>query len=507
IAALSLATDLAVGFPMEHGLRSALVAMRLSDRLDVDHETASQAYFLSLLFYVGCTSPVEVGWEAFGNDHSFHTYAIPYRFGSLAETVKGITRAIAPPTDPAPVRVWRVARHLPELAVKFGGIVAATCEAARMLTDQLGLPAVSQLFGFESERWDGKGLPNRVGGERIPLAVRIGQVARDAVFQDNLGNAEFVADVISRRGGGAFDPAIAQALADDAGEILDLGSATPLWDSTLEVEPKPWLMLEGTEIDQALAAMGDFADMAIPELVGHSRGVSELAHTAAEASFPESWDRVKIRRAGLVHDLGRISVPTRFWDKTDPLTSDDWERVRLHAYHTERILVRSPFLAGLAPLASFHHERLDGSGYHRGVGSPSLDPLARLLAAADAYHAMTEPRPHRPALPPEEAAETLTEEAGKGTLDSEAVAAVLKAAGHRRPLVERPAGLTEREIEVVRLLASGLQTKQIARQLNISAKTADSHIQNAYRKMGVATRAGATLYAMQHGLTTWENSR
>jgi HD-GYP domain-containing protein (c-di-GMP phosphodiesterase class II) len=376
-----------------------------------------------------------------------------------------------------------------------------------MLTDQLGLPSVSQLFGYESERWDGKGLPNRVGGENIPMAVRIGQVARDAALQTTLGNAEFVADVIGRRAGGAFDPAIAQAFTDDAGEILDPGSATSLWDSTLELEPKPWSMLEGTEIDQALAAMGDFADMVLPELVGHSRGVSELAHAAAEVSFLELRDRVNIRRAALVHDLGRIAVPVRIWDKTDPLTSDDWERVRLHAYHTERILVRSPFLADLAPVASFHHERLDGSGYHRGVGSPSLDPPARLLATSDAYHAMTEPRPHRPALSPEQAARTLTEEAGKGTLASEAVAAVLEAAGHRRPPVERPAGLTDREMEVVRLLARGLQTKQIARQLGISAKTADYHIQNAYRKMGVATRAGATLYAMQHGLTTWENSR
>ena len=105
-----------------------------------------------------------------------------------------------------------------------------------------------------------------------------------------------------------------------------------------------------------------------------------------------------IRRAALVHDLGRVAVPVRIWEKNDPLTMDDWEQVRLHAYHTERVLVRSPFLAGLAATASFHHERLDGSGYHRGVAAPSLDPMVRLLAAADAYQAMTEPRPYREAL-------------------------------------------------------------------------------------------------------------
>jgi HD-GYP domain-containing protein (c-di-GMP phosphodiesterase class II) len=186
---------------------------------------------------------------------------------------------------------------------------------------------------------------------------------------------------------------------------------------------------------------------------------------------------------------------------------DDWERVRLHAYQTERILTQSPFLARLIPAAGFHHERLDGSGYHRGVGASSLQPEARLLAAADAYHAMTEPRPHREAFMPGDAAEMLTEEARAGGLASEAVAAVLEASGHRRPSIERPAELTEREIQVVGLLARGLQTKQIARKLRISSKTADYHIQNAYRKIGVSTRAGATLFAMQHGLTTWENTR
>jgi HD-GYP domain-containing protein (c-di-GMP phosphodiesterase class II) len=168
--------------------------------------------------------------------------------------------------------------------------------------------------------------------------------------------------------------------------------------------------------------------------------------------------------------------------------------------------VRSPFLAGLAPAASFHHERLDGSGYHRGVAGQSLDPIARLLGAADAYRAMTEPRPHREGLSPTEAADALTGEARAGLFDSAAVTAVLEAAGHRSPSLDRPAGLTERELEVVRLLAHGRQTKQVARDLRISAKTADAHIQNAYRKMGVSTRAGATLFAMQHGLVTWENS-
>jgi HD-GYP domain-containing protein (c-di-GMP phosphodiesterase class II) len=207
-----------------------------------------------------------------------------------------------------------------------------------------------------------------------------------------------------------------------------------------------------------------------------------------------------IRRAGFVHDLGRVAVHARIWQKPGPLTADEWEQVRLHPYHGERVLSRSPFLSALSPVAGAHHERLDGSGYHRGATAPELAFPARLLAAADAYHAMTEPRPHREALLPERAAQVLAEEANAGRLDPDAVAAVLEASGERVPRLEHPAGLTEREAEVVAMLARGLQTKQVAQTLGISVKTADRHIQNAYRKIGVSSRAAATLFAMEHGL-------
>jgi HD-GYP domain-containing protein (c-di-GMP phosphodiesterase class II) len=191
----------------------------------------------------------------------------------------------------------------------------------------------------------------------------------------------------------------------------------------------------------------------------------------------------------------------RVWQKPGPLRPGEWEQVRLHAYHSERILCRSPFLAALTPVATAHHERLDGSGYHRGTVAAALAPAARLLAAVDAYHAMTEPCPHREARSPGQAAERLTEEARAGRLDPVAVSAVLVAAGQPAPRIERPAGLTDREAQVVGLLARGLQTKQVAHALGISVKTADTHVQNAYRKIGISTRAAATLFAMQHGLT------
>lgn len=508
IAALSLATDLALGAPFEYGLRSTLAAMRICERLGVDAEIASQTYFLCLLFYVGCNAPVEVDPDIFGDDESFVTYATPARFGSRIDVTRGMIRALAPPEGPWVLRARQVAYGLPKLALAFPGVVAASCEVARMLTAGVGLStATSRLFAYENERWDGKGLPEGVQADEIPLPMRIVHVARDAAFQRLLGDDEFVGALMSQRAGRALDPIVAGVVARNPAEFLASDQDSSVWEAVLRYEPEPWLMLEGEAIDRALAAMGHFSEMGVSHLIGHSGGVSELSLAAANLMGLDRGQVMTVGRAGLVHDLGRVAVPLRIWEKTEPLTVDDWEQVRLHAYHTERVLVRSPFLSGLAGPASFHHERLDGSGYYRGVAAPSLDLVARLLATADSYQAMTEPRPHREGLSPTEAADGITGEARAGRLDPEAVTAVLEAAGHRSPSIDRPARLTDRELEVVRLLARGRQTKQVARSLQISIKTADYHIQNAYRKMGVSTRAGATLFAMQHGLVTWENSR
>jgi len=501
IAALSLATDLGMALPLEHGLRSTLVAMRLGERLGIDAGTAAETYYGCLLFYVGCTADADVAARDFEED--IHEHYLPALFGSRPELMRAIVRAIAP-GGPAPVRAARVARRLPRVVKGYQGHASALCEVAQMLTDRVGLPAAMQaLFADLNERWDGKGHPGRARGDEIPLPVRIVHVARDGAFQQLVGGTDAAVRIVGERAGGAFDPAIAVTLLENADEILASEAGPSLWAQALDVEPEPRLILEGESIDRALQAMGEFADLLSPHFVGHSTGVAELAAAAALRCRLDPVDVTAIRRAALVHDVGRVAIPARIWLKPGPLTADEWERVRLHAYHTERVLTHSPFMATLAPVATAHHERLDGSGYHRGATAVSLGLPARVLAAADAYHAMTEPRPYREPMSPEQAAETLGDEARAGRLDANAVGAVLEAAGQRIPRLERPVGLTEREVEVVALLARGLQTKQIARTLGISAKTADRHVQNAYAKMGVSTRAAAALFAMQHGLTAW----
>jgi HD-GYP domain-containing protein (c-di-GMP phosphodiesterase class II) len=500
IAALSLATDLGIGVPLEYGLHSTLLAMRLADRLNVDAATATQTYYACQLFYVGCTANADVAADLFGADDALTTYATPSRFGSRAEMTAGFLRAVAPPGGAPIARAGQLARGVPRVARVFKHQIAAFCEVATMLTDRLGVhSSVGGLFAHVAERWDGKGEPGRARGDEIPLAMRIVHVARDAAFQRMLGGADRAASVIRRRAGHAFDPDVVAVLADDAAGLIAMDAASA-WDETLAREPRPYTLLKGESIDSALAAMGHFSDLVSPYFVGHSTGVAVLALNAARRCRFDIADVTTIRRAALVHDIGRVSVPARIWQQRGPLTPDDWEKVRLHSYQTERILHRSAFLAALAGLAGTHHERCDGSGYHRGTAAPGLTRQARLLAAADAYQTKIEPRPHREPLTPAQAAEALTGEVHSGRLDAFAVRAVLEAAGQRTPRIERPAGLTQRETEVIGLLARGLQTKQIARVLGISVKTADNHIQNVYRKIGVSTRAAAALFAMQHGL-------
>ncbi len=499
IAALCLATDLGMGFPFEHGLHTTLIALRLADKLGLDRRSTSETYYACLLSHAGCTTDVHIAAKIFGG--SLTTNLNPVMYGSQREVLGGLLRALPDPGRPALVRVAQTAGRFPRMAWSAGPALSAECEVAGMLAERVGAPsAVTGLLAYLIERWDGRGPLRRAKGEQIPVPMRIVHVATDAALQRLLGGPEHATRLLRERAGHAFDPDVAACLLDDASEVLALDESASAWRDVLALEPSPPLVLQADALERALAAMGNFADLISPYLAGHSTGVAELAAAAAYGVGIDAAGVTAIRRSGFVHDLGRVAVHARIWQKPGPLSADEWEQVRLHPYHTERVLSRSPFLLALCPIAAAHHERLDGSGYHRGATSAQLGLPARLLAAADAYHALIEPRPHRKALVPERATQILAEEARAGRLDGEAVAAVCEGAGQRAPRLERPAGLTEREAEVVALLARGLQTKQVARALGISAKTADRHIQNAYRKAGVSSRAAATLFAMEHGI-------
>jgi len=259
-------------------------------------------------------------------------------------------------------------------------------------------------------------------------------------------------------------------------------------------------VIDDAQIDDVLRAMGRFADLKSRFTRAHSAGVAALARRAADHLRLDDAVARTVERAALVHDLGRVAVGAAIWDKPGPLTDLERERVRVHAYAGERILSRAPCLAAIADVATLAHERLDGRGYHRRLSAAACSIGARVLAAADVYHAMTEPRAHRPAHAPEVAAAELTAQARAGTLCPDAVGAVLAVIGHAPARAARPAGLTERELDVLRLVARGLTNKEVASALEISPRTAGHHLERVFAKVGVTTRAAAAMFAMEHGL-------
>jgi HD-GYP domain-containing protein (c-di-GMP phosphodiesterase class II) len=489
-----------MGFPFEHGLQTTLIAMRLAERLGVDRRTAGEVYYASLLSHAGCTTEVHMAAEIFGGSMTEHFQ--PVMYGTPREAFLGLMRSLPDPGSDWLERTSQIARRLPRLVTESRGAISANCEVAGMLAGQLGAPSsVPGMLAFLTDRWDGKGPLRRARGDQIPLVMRIVHVAVDAAFQRLIGGPEHARDRIAERSGHAFDRQVASCLVQDGAVIL--APVSEAWDALLDVEPAPYRWLRDIELDRGLAAMGRFADLVSPDLTGHSAAVAALAEGAARQVRLPASEVTALRRAGWVHDVGRVAVHPRIWGKPGRLDADEFEQVRLHPYHTDRVLSRSRFLASLAPIGSAHHERVDGSGYHRGVSAAQLPVTFRLLAAAVAYQSKREPRPYRGALTPRDASEFVSGEANAGRLDPDAVSAVVAAAGQPPPELSRVAGLTEREAQVIALLARGDLTRQIARALQISTKTADRHIQNAYRKAGLSSRAAAALFAAEHGLLEW----
>ncbi|MGA7670845.1 MAG: HD domain-containing phosphohydrolase [Nitrolancea sp.] len=505
VGALSLATDFGLGQPFEHALQSAIVAMRLGEVRALSDEDLHTLYYASLLRSVGCTASAHETAAALGDEIAFGERFSSVNFPNPRDTFAVVLQHVwsAPSLAQRAAGLARLAAAMPRMNPKDRS--TAHCEVAQNLATRLGLDEdVQAALGQVFERWDGRGMPHGLKGEAILETVRIIQIAEDAVGAFRLGGRDATLSLLRERAGKAHDPALVETFCREADTLLaDLDDMSP-WPLILDCEPKPWRRLAGEMVDDAFAAVADFADLKSPFTVGHSRGVASLAGSAAERCRLGEDDQCGIAWAAFLHDLGRAGVTNTIWDKPGPLNSGEWEKVRLHSYITERILARSDALSGLGNVASQHHERLDGSGYHRGLSGPMLSPAVRILATADAYHAMVEERPHRPAMSPEAAAEELRSGVKRGVFDGEVVNAVLAAAGHRVTARTRvqPAGLSEREVDVLRLIARGLSNREMAQDLSISKATVGHHIQHIYDKLDISTRAAATMFALQYGLVT-----
>ena len=500
LAALSVAIDLGLGQPAEHMLRSALLASRLADRLGVTREERATAYYSTLTMWIGCHADSHEYARWFGDDIAVRHNAylvdwsgLPYARFLLGNVARG---------ESLPQRARTMAQLFRDTRGQLAAMIHSHCTSAALLAGEVGLgEAVQDCLGYTFERYDGGGLPDGVRGDLIPVPMRIAQFADMLEVHHRLGGREGALQLATDRRGGHFDPAVVDAFLADPDSILAAPAAGDAWEAALAVSPDRGTRLTAEELDRLLVAMGDFVDLKCPFTLGHSRGVARLAGRAAEATALPAEEVVRITRAAHVHDIGRIGVSNQVWSKPSSLTAAEWERVRLHPYLTVRILTHVHGFESIAQLAGNHHEKLDGSGYPRGLSRGVLGEADLILAAAVGFQSAREPRPYRPARSEDEAAAELRRRARQGLFDGMAVEAVLGVAGQGRGRrARRDDGLTPREVEVLLLVARGASNKEIAKQLVISEKTARNHVERTYAKLGVRNRIGASMYALGHGL-------
>jgi HD-GYP domain-containing protein (c-di-GMP phosphodiesterase class II) len=500
VAALSLVSDLGMGRPMERALRQTVIALRLAAASEGDERLGAAVYYTSLLTWVGCAVDTSEMAELFGDETELYAEANDDDLGARSRALF-VARRLGRGGS-ALRRVGMVGRFLLTAGRPVQRTMHAHALALGELAERLGLgPEVARPLLQSFERWDGAGIPGAAGGDELAPAIRVVHLADTLEAFHHAGGADAALDVARQRRGTQFDPDLVDRFCRHHREILAGLDDIAAWDEVIALDPRLDEVLDGERLDTALEAVADLADLKSPLRLGHSRGVAGLAAEAARSLGMTASTVTLVRRAGLVHDVGMVGVPSGVWDATAPWSWSQRERARTHPYLTERVLARTATLAEIGRCAALHHERLDGSGYPRGVRGDDIPPPARVLAAADVYHALGEDRPHRPARSPDEAAAHLRDEVRAGRLDGEAVNAVLGAAGHRvRRRPDRAGGLTPRETDVLVLLARGLTNPQIAAELVVSRKTVSTHLQSIYAKLGVGTRTEAALYAMRHDL-------
>jgi HD-GYP domain-containing protein (c-di-GMP phosphodiesterase class II) len=506
VGGLTLAADLLNRFPPEKVLRTAILAVQLGERAGLAASTQHDAYYLTLLRFLGCSgfAHEEAHLYGAGDDNSLRNVMALADVADPLGTLGAIVRGIGP--DAA----------LNERVVAIARLVSGTdavrrhahaqCETSLQLAELVGMSeGVRAALAQVCERFDGRGFPAGSRGEELGQASRLFHLADTAEIVHHRAGTEAALAEVQRRAGKHLDPALCAVFAREGAELLR-GLASPsqgsIWQLYLDVEPAPQSCVDAAGRERVALAFARFADLKSVYTLEHSPRVAELAVKAAALLGLSAGAQAELRIAGLLHDLGRVSVPNRIWDKPAALDRMEWERVRLHAYHTERLLAHGDVWADAGRIAGATHERLDARGYHRGLPQPALGPAERLLAGADVLVALTSERPHRPALGREQAVRMLREEVGSGKLAQEAVDALIAAldGGPLPRPASLPCGLSEREVEVLRLVAVGKSNAEAGQLLGISPKTVKNHVANVYAKIGVYSRAGAALFASEHGL-------
>lgn len=507
LCAFAYASDLAFGLQLEDSLRACYVAVRMAETLGLPDDERASTYYAALLKDAGCTAwttELATVWQTdeivARRELIIHGKTANLRaFAGWVRQFVAKDRALVP-------KLSRYVQVLASSRVVVAEAIATSTAVSRRVAGRLGMPErVGEGVYNVFERWDGGGAPQGLRGEAIPRISRVVLPTFFLVPFHRLGGQDAAVQVARTLRGQAFDPAVVDAflrLASDPAFWADLESSD-IQRTVLAMEPEAALPpMTDARIDDVALAFADFIDLKSRFVAAHSRRVGAVAEQLARVLGCAAPAVAQIRRAGLVHDLGLVAIPSYTLERSwVTLSAAEQDAYRLYPYHGERVLKRVPALAPLAEMVGTHQERMDGSGYYRGLTSPNIGLGARIIAVADRLDQLTHEAPDRPARSVSDALRQLEQE----SLDQAIVTALRRCLGERsvsasaRPR-EQPAGLSEREVAVLRLAARGLTRREIGRRLGITEHTVRHHLEHVYNKTGADNRVAATLFAMEHGL-------
>lgn len=502
LGAFSFASDLGRGQPMGHVLRTCRITMALADKLGLTAGDRADVYYTALLVHAGCTAGApEMAAFLAGDELKLQKERCLCNPGNFFEVVDCLRRNVAQ-GQPLPARLRRMLQVMAQGEGVFKDVDAGCSEVGARIAARLGMAEATQKSLFNiCETWNGKG-PHGLKGADIPLAGRIVNVAMILEVYFSERSLDAARDAALARKNASFDPEIVGAvvaLCDDASFWQVLGDEEP-WDAVLDLEPEPRRYVDESALDSLALSFADLIDLKANDFVARSRRTAALAEAMAKRLRLSEAEVTLTRRAAMVQDVGLAAVPSMLLKANRRLTEAETEKVRLHPYYTERILSRSPLLEPIGRIAAMHHERLDGGGYFKGLQGNQIQLPARVLMAATAFLEIVEDASASDLIAPEQAIQILSAQPGHDAGCVAALAAEMGAYVPRGRGKRAATGLSEREMEVLSLISRGLSNKECADRLALSNHTVRHHLESIYDKIGVTSRAGAVLYAVDNNL-------
>jgi putative nucleotidyltransferase with HDIG domain len=427
LAGLSHALDLTEGQRPGHAVRTCLIGMRIADVMRLPHDVRSPLFYALLMKDLGCSSNAARFAALFGaDDHDVKANLKITNWSRALDAFGFVARNVAPGHFWLR-RVWQLLGVLSRAAEGAREVVVTRCECGADIARMLGFPdETAQAIRALDEHWDGNGQPYKLRGNDIPLLARIVGLAQTAEVFFTSHGADAAFDIVVARRNTWFDPVVVEAFLatrkDNRFWRLLTDGDTLAHLATVEPADRAQTIADD-RLDLVAEAFALVIDAKSPWTFRHSNGVADLSVAIARTVGYTEVDLRDVRRAALLHDIGKLGVSSLILDKPGTLTDGEFAMMRRHPANTREILLRTGCFSHLADAASAHHERLDGRGYDRGVAEPDLPLLTRILSAADICEALSASRPYREGMPPERVLDIMGREVGSA-IDPDCYAAL-----------------------------------------------------------------------------------